>query len=414
MGCQPNLYSLPLAELPFKTKQLLSYLLNSTKIIPSDGPDKLPRDWRGLAHLINIPNFVSSSLHQYHDKTAKILEIWIQEKTVIATVGKLLEFMQILDRYDVHDDILDNLQWYIHGQELDVNQPYQLAVKPKNNLLAPVDEVYDLITYDDTPDKLQSYDAFVLYADEDSDFVDELFQKLGDDFQFCTKEKLLGGHATQYTPVAQLISQRCRFIILVYSPEFVTSPANSFYTDYAQAVAIETQNNSNKLKIIPVMYRDCQLPVNLQYYTKIYYKTEGRAMYDFWQRLRQSLLQSTPSPLPSNRLTSSPSVQSSLKIEELSNGMIDDSQYFLQPTRANISASVSMSKLDSLKGSEQADEKSLSGYSHLSVNLDIPKKRNGPIKWITKKIFRNKNKRDLKFESQLVDKPLVAGMSTTE
>lgn len=79
----------------------------------------LNRDWRGLAHLIEIPNFVVSNFNQYSDKTAKVLEIWIKEKTDIATVGKLLEFMQHLDRYDVHDDILNDLQWYVHRQELE-------------------------------------------------------------------------------------------------------------------------------------------------------------------------------------------------------------------------------------------------------------------------------------------------------
>ena len=35
--------SLPLSCLPLKTRELLSFLLDTPKIIPNDGPDKLPR-----------------------------------------------------------------------------------------------------------------------------------------------------------------------------------------------------------------------------------------------------------------------------------------------------------------------------------------------------------------------------------
>lgn len=35
--------SLPLSCLPIKTRELLSCLLDTPKIIPNDGPDKLPR-----------------------------------------------------------------------------------------------------------------------------------------------------------------------------------------------------------------------------------------------------------------------------------------------------------------------------------------------------------------------------------
>ncbi|KAJ0180241.1 hypothetical protein K1T71_003645 [Dendrolimus kikuchii] len=405
MVCQSNLNTLSLADLPFKTKQLLSYLLNTNKIIPSDGPDKLPRDWRGLAHLLQIPNVVVSHLNQYPDKTTKVLEIWIKEKTEIATVGKLLEFMQRLDRYDVHDDILNDLHWYIQRQELDVSPQYQLAIKA-NNVMPPMEEVYELITDDDTHNELQKYDAFVLYADQDADFVDELYEKLGHEFKFCTKEKLLAGHATQYTPVAQLISQRCRYIILVYSPDFVTSPANSFYTDYAQAVSIESQKTIIKRKIIPVMYKECQIPINLLYYHKIYYKREGRPIYDFWQKLEQSLRQTLPPP--SNRLNST-----TLDIIELSNSLFDD-QCFLQPYTMTMPTSASMTGLDLLKASKQSDEEksSLSSYSQLSVNLEpTKKKKSGAMKWLTRKFFKRGSRRELRVETALVGASIGVGVA---
>lgn len=58
-------------------------------------------------------------------------------------------------------------------------------------------------------------------------------------FQLCTEDNLLPDYSTTFAPVSQLISSdRCRRIILVYSKDFLESPANNFYMNYAQAVGI--------------------------------------------------------------------------------------------------------------------------------------------------------------------------------
>lgn len=64
------------------------------------------RDWRGLATLVNISAEIANSFES-RDKTAKVIEYWIQKRDGTATVGQLLEYLQRLDRYDAFDDFMD-------------------------------------------------------------------------------------------------------------------------------------------------------------------------------------------------------------------------------------------------------------------------------------------------------------------
>ncbi|GBP43644.1 Myeloid differentiation primary response protein MyD88 [Eumeta japonica] len=276
-----NLNDTPLTGLSFKSRSVLSTLLNPQKVFPSS-QDKLPRDWRGLAAQINLPLELHSSIRACEDKTAKLLEIWVQKRDGTATFGQLLKYLEKLDRHDIVDDLKE-----ISAQGLLIgNVPAQQiqSIKP----LPMLEELRDdLITIDDVRlGEPEWYHAYVLYATEDKEFVDELLQRMRNEgFKLCTEDDLIPGFTTQYGPVSRLISERCYKIILIYSPDFLRSPANTFYMDYAQAVGIE----SKRSKIIPCMYRDCQLPTHLTFYHKLRYQPHARLGYDFWMLLSNSL-----------------------------------------------------------------------------------------------------------------------------
>ncbi|XP_075992976.1 myeloid differentiation primary response protein MyD88-like [Anticarsia gemmatalis] len=289
------IYSLSLSVLPIKTRKLLSRLLNSPKVIPSDGPDKLPRDWRGLASLINISTQDELYIQQYPDKVAKLLEIWL-ERSTSPSVGELLNFLCHIDRYDVYDDVSEDLRSAVTiGEIKPIRQ--NLAIERynnnNNNVLVPLqDGEDDPITYDDRPGQVLMYDAVVLYANEDRDFVDLIIHRMSQEgFRICTVDDLQAGHTTQYKPMAQLISSRCLRIMLIFSPDFLTSKGMAFYTDFAQADSIESKSSR---KILPILYRDCLLPRHLSFYHKLYYHSKGRPMYDFWEKLTQSLILARP------------------------------------------------------------------------------------------------------------------------
>lgn len=63
------------------------------------------RDWRGIASLIQISTEVVGNINEYTDKTAQVLSIWIDRNDGTATLGRLMEYVQRLDRFDVYDDL---------------------------------------------------------------------------------------------------------------------------------------------------------------------------------------------------------------------------------------------------------------------------------------------------------------------
>lgn len=57
--------------------------------------------------------------------------------------------------------------------------------------------------------------------------------------QLCVKDRdLLGGLSSQHSAMLRLISERCNRLIVIISPAFLQSPANTFFIDFAQALGI--------------------------------------------------------------------------------------------------------------------------------------------------------------------------------
>ncbi|XP_026329711.1 myeloid differentiation primary response protein MyD88-like [Hyposmocoma kahamanoa] len=318
-GSEVNFSQVQLSSLTYEAQQALSYLLDSQKLLLSEGPDKLPRDWRGLACLLNISTEITNSFES--NKTAKVISYWARRADGTATVGRLLDYVQRIDRYDVFDDFMD---LWSNGQ-LVVNQPKpfpnNIIAKREDMSVVPYDEDIEenIITFDDKIHGApQFYHGYVLYALEDKDFVDEMLIRMKEKgYNLCTEDNLLPDYSTTFAPVSRLISSdRCRRIILVYSPDFLDSPANNFYMDYAQAVGIETR----KPKILPVIYRNCPLPRQVRFYLKLYFTPSGnKASYDFWERLACSLeAREVHSPHRLNGYSSN--LSSGLSITEISSG----------------------------------------------------------------------------------------------
>ncbi|KAM3961812.1 myeloid differentiation primary response protein MyD88 [Aphomia sociella] len=367
-----DLYAVPLKSLGYDFRTLSSCLLNSKKILPADGPDRLSRDWRGLASLINISNEVVESIYGLADKTAKVIELWCQKRDGTATLGKLMEYLQLIDRYDVYDD----LQELIRRGRITVPKNNQVALN--SNQLAEIDERDRMITHDDRREGVaQHYHAYVLFAEEDWEFVNELLTRMrAEGYKLCTILDLEPGHETQYAPVAQLISERCHRIILVYSPEFLSSPANSFYTDYAQAVGIESKQRN----IIPIIYRNCRLPVNLTYYYKLIYRPDGWSPYNFWEKLSLSLRQVQ---LPrANGMSSS---TSTLNITEMTSGSVSD--LMLTSSRL-LNTTISDTDSTDYVITHPDDTGSISNFSSASKD----KKRNGVFHKV-RKLFKGKDQK---------------------
>lgn len=60
-------------------------------------------------------------------------------------------------------------------------------------------------------------------------------------FQLCLKDRdLIGGVTFEHEAVMTLISERCNRLIVIVSTNFLKSPANKFFLNYAQALGIGT------------------------------------------------------------------------------------------------------------------------------------------------------------------------------
>ncbi|XP_034839992.1 myeloid differentiation primary response protein MyD88 [Maniola hyperantus] len=281
-----GLNAVPLSAFSGESRNLLSERLNPTKVLPILSHDGITRhrDWRGIASLVPISSEAAASINGVQDHMGKVLDIWISRNDGTANFSRLLDILQLLDRFDVCEDLLE----LARDNRLLRQENYN---NNNNQIVVAVDgSDENIITYDDklfgTP---QRYHAYVLYAKEDKIFVEELLARMrSEGFKLCTEEDLLPGHATEFEPVSRLISDRCRYIVLVYSPDFLLSPAIAFYMNLAQADSI----NKRQSKIIPLMYRECLLPRHLAYYHNLRYphpQNGLRPPYNFWERLSNSL-----------------------------------------------------------------------------------------------------------------------------
>lgn len=114
--------------------------------------------------------------------------------------------------------------------------------------------------------------------------------------QLCVKERDLIGGSFQHEAILRMISERCERLIVVLSPAFLESPANTFFMSFAQALGIEQRQR----KIIPCLYEPCKLPPMLSYYYVLVYKRSGR-YWNFWDKLRDSI-QKVPSQIIVNNI----------------------------------------------------------------------------------------------------------------
>ncbi|CAL1684466.1 unnamed protein product [Lasius platythorax] len=277
-----DLSTVPLVGISVVSKQIIAAMLNPTKVLPSD--NNLPRDWRGLAHLLELNGEIMSLLVSHSDPTTYMLTMFEKNKKNI-TIKNFQTMMEQMDRWDIIDDTEAIFQSDA-AKYLEQQQRAQVSADL-------IDECVDqeVLTLGDVHRlsqglETQYYDAFLLYADEDISFVNEMIQKLETEYKLklCLKDRdLVGGVAFEHEAVMKLISERCNRLLIIISPSFLKSSANKFFLNYAQALSIEKRQR----KMIPCIYKSCELPFQLKYISTLDYNRRG--LYDFWAKLHDSI-----------------------------------------------------------------------------------------------------------------------------
>lgn len=193
----------------------------------------------------------------------------------------ILQILEDIDRYDIYDDCLASFQ-----TDAEIFRDKQLQIVRSDN------KVINIITSDDRQRarsglKLFIYDAFLLFAEneEDTNFAKLVYDKLTKEKQLriCSKDHLIIGLEFEYHAYMELISKRCRRVIVIESNAFMGSKAEQFLIKYAQ----DTDIRQNTRKIVPIQREEVKLTGNLQILFHLKYYRQGFS--NFWDKLYETI-----------------------------------------------------------------------------------------------------------------------------
>ncbi|XP_025412948.1 myeloid differentiation primary response protein MyD88-A [Sipha flava] len=270
----PEFEHMTLSLLRLPTRERLSCMLNTRKVLPS--PDNRPRDWTGLTSLLGytIPLGCNSD-----DPMGKILK-YCQE----TTIAFFIQCLEKIDRYDVIDETVELITSdIIFFKEQKFSVAHITPVKHNdvgNNNIITIEDVDALKNQLPLP----RYDAYILYDDADLKHAIFMAQKLENEYsiKLCYKDRnLKPGVEFEYQSVIKLISDRCDWLIVIVSNNFSNDPKNLSIMKCIQSLGIE----QNRSKIIPCIFGDCSLPQELKCYVKLFFN-ESNSSYDPWNRLK--------------------------------------------------------------------------------------------------------------------------------
>lgn len=95
-----DLSKIPILALQSESRNILSKLLNSHKVLLENG---IFRDWRGVLQCA-LPHSNVFDISSKQDQMKEVLNIWYKEDKENATLGRLQSILQTIDRWDVLDD----------------------------------------------------------------------------------------------------------------------------------------------------------------------------------------------------------------------------------------------------------------------------------------------------------------------
>lgn len=272
--------AIPIRALNISSRSILSKSLNIEQVIPSREGQQ--RDYRGLAQLMEFAYNDLVTIQRSNDPTKALLDSYQNTvKGAKSTIKDLLLMLEAVGRYDVIDDVLESFR---KDAEAYTQRERKLAVF-KPDLPA---EICDL-TIDDLDGGKSMYDAYVCYADADLDFVVFLAKYLESppiNLKLYIRERdpLLGNMETE--GFIEVLQSRCKRMVIVLSPDFLSSNECVFQSNVAQALA--TSERKSRM-LIPVIYERCDVPTSINMLTKVDL-SRGNARLDWiWKRLISSL-----------------------------------------------------------------------------------------------------------------------------
>lgn len=283
---------IPLGALGTSTRKKLSLFLNLEGTLNDDV--QCENNYRGLAEMAGFSYLEIKNFEIQKSPTEEMLHEWTVRQDLSPTVGQLWSFLSILEREDVLTDcymyIFKDCEAYLEKKAkfASATAPIQEATVTQST--DPSSSLRDLMTVHDVEKGTPTmYDAFVCYNAEgpDLEFVMEMIRRLeGKEYGmklFIPERDNLAGLADS-TTIAKLIEHRCKRMVIVLSPRFLTSTSCDFQTKFAQSLSPGARSK----KLVPILIEHCNVPEIIRFVTLCDYTKKDLIQW-FWTRLASSL-----------------------------------------------------------------------------------------------------------------------------
>lgn len=278
------------------------------------------RNWMGLGELLGY-NYEQINNFENDGKTKMLLHDYSMGG---GDVAKLLQSLQELERYDILEDAIFQQSLRKDVASFLSNQRQQTTQRPQEQVSVQDPEVTsaghhdDIVDYGDDEIALTKqdsltgtttmYDAYIVYADEDFRFVEEMITQLEIKYglRLCISNRDMLAGSAQFEAIAALIRKRCSKVVVVMSPAFKRSRMCTFATNFAFSLCPSTLRGI----LVPILYLPCQIPDMLRYIAPLDF-TKVEYIQWFWERLLHSLKPTHITPVPGTRREQPPPYEES-------------------------------------------------------------------------------------------------------
>ncbi|CAL8294131.1 unnamed protein product [Lota lota] len=276
LKCDPG--SVPLVALNMNVRKRLSLYLNPRNTVAAD--------WMSVAESMGFTYLEIKNFETSKNPTFMTLDVW-QARTTDATVGKLLDILETLER----SDIIEELRPLI---DLDVKKYLQKRSEPPVQVpevdsCVPRAHDRDITVGDNSEGSPELFDAFICYCQSDFQFVHEMIEQLEQteyNLKLCVFDRDVLPGSCVWTITAELIEKRCKRMVVVISDEYLRSDACDFQTKFALSLCPGARSK----RLIPVVYKSMSepFPSILRFLTICDY-TRPCTQGWFWSRLAKAL-----------------------------------------------------------------------------------------------------------------------------
>ncbi|XP_070535486.1 myeloid differentiation primary response protein MyD88-like isoform X2 [Ptychodera flava] len=252
----------PVRHLRQRTRNILSRSLNV---------NLRGKDWRDVADEMEYDYITILKWEREQNPMGCFLRDWDTKES--STVGKLIDVLEDLGRQDVISEIKKPLD-----EDHNLWRRGETEGSPllANEFISQQDDLAKrsrCITRGD-----RANDSSIVHT------MMSILEKPPYNLKLCVQFRDLVPGCPKVTAEAELITNRCKRMIVILSPEFLGSDE----CDFQAKIALSLNPGSRAKYVFPVMYKQCTLPPILGHIAVCDYTKADQKEW-FWERLYRSL-----------------------------------------------------------------------------------------------------------------------------